>query len=264
MAFTHLNGTQIYYEVCGQGQPLLMITGYGSDHLAWANVLPALSQHFQVILIDNRDSGLSQRMGDNYSIADMAADAVSVLDALQIERAHVIGHSMGGAIAQQLALDFPERLDKLMLYATSAKFDARCCYWIEQTLTGIMSENAAIRAVSLPSCVSPKFLADPKKIEQFIRMAAETPNPVDIAGLKRQFNAVIHHDTCDELKNIQAQTLVIACEYDVLTPPRDGQDLADHLPNARYHEIAEYAHCFHWEEPALFCRLVGEFFGGSK
>src|SRR5688572_20840981 len=114
------NGQELYYEVHGEGPPLVLVMGIGYDSTLWTlGQVPALSQRFQVVIFDNRDAGRSSRATSAYTIADMADDTVALMDALDIEKSHVCGLSMGGMIAMELALRHPGRVDHMILSGTS-------------------------------------------------------------------------------------------------------------------------------------------------
>ena len=258
-----INNVDIYFEQHGHGEPLLLITGYSGDHLMWANVLGPLATRYQVTLIDNRDSGLSQRLKHDYSMMDMADDTAALLEHLNIPQAYIVGHSMGGAIAQELALQYPEKIKKLMLYATSAKFDPRCCYIIKQRFyimqSGLPAE-ANSRLIGFPWCFSKQFFANPTNIDNALKMVQTAPYSMDIEALGRQFVPLEKHDTRERLSQISAPTLVLAPNEDILTPFSDSELLAAKIPNARLVEIKDQAHCFHLEKPSEFCDLLCEFF----
>src|SRR5687768_15706247 len=115
----HTNGQVLYYEVHGEGPALVLVMGIGYDSSLWTLAqVPALSTQFRVVLVDNRDAGRSSKASHSYSIADMADDLVGLLDALGIQRTHLMGLSMGGMIAQEFALRYPDRLDRLVLAGT--------------------------------------------------------------------------------------------------------------------------------------------------
>jgi len=120
MPTTNANGINLYYEVYGQGEPLLLIMGLSLNSKSWFRTLPALSEHYQVIIFDNRGVGLSDKPNTPYSIELMAEDARAVLDAAGVETAHVYGISMGGMIAQKLAIKYPERIRSLILGCTTS------------------------------------------------------------------------------------------------------------------------------------------------
>ena len=114
-----VNGVELHYVEAGEGDPVLMIMGFGGDHLAWAFQVPALSERYRVITFDNRGVGQSSVPDAPYSTRLMADDAVGLLDALAIERAHLVGNSMGGRVALEVGLRTPERTDRIALLAPS-------------------------------------------------------------------------------------------------------------------------------------------------
>lgn len=259
-----VNNTKIYYEQHGAGEPLLLITGYGADHLAWANVLDPLTKAgYQLTLICNRDSGLSQQVDHDYTVADMANDAAALLDYLNIKKAHVIGQSMGGAIAQELALNNPNKVNKLMLYATTAKFDARACYIIRQRIkllqAGVSQENT-FGAIDLPWCFSFNFLSNEENIAATTKLAKSAPYPMTIPAYLRQLKALIEHDTRTRIKDIAAETLVLALGQDILAPPVHSDFMVSEILNARLVEVKDHAHCFHLEAPQDFVKIATDFF----
>lgn len=264
MPTVKVNDIEMYYEQHGQGEELLLITGLNGSHLMWANVLPKLSKNYHVTIIDNRGAGLTSAPKGPYSITQMADDTAALMDAIGLEQAHVVGHSMGGAIAQQLAIRHPEKLKKLILYATSSKFDPRCIFAVELTLylqkQGASPQDIA-RLVSIPYCFSKQFIAEPNNIESFYKLADENPYPMNHDASIAQTDACRNHNTRELLSNIQAWTLVISPEQDILTPPCDGQYMAARIPNARFMEIKDYAHCWHLEAPDYFCDQVHLYIG---
>jgi 3-oxoadipate enol-lactonase len=119
MPFVQTNGIKLYYELHGNGEPLVLIPGIGYDGWMWHKMIPGLDDHFQVISIDNRGAGQSDKPAGPYTAQILAADIVGMLDDFGIAKAHILGHSMGGFIAQALAIDYPERVDRLILSATN-------------------------------------------------------------------------------------------------------------------------------------------------
>ena len=120
--YVESNGQKLYYEIHGEGEPLLLIMGLGGDATGWMLQIPALSKHFKVVAFDNRDVGRSSLAKGSYSIADMAEDTAGLMDALGIKKAHILGGSMGGAIAQELVLRHPDKVRKLILACTMGQF----------------------------------------------------------------------------------------------------------------------------------------------
>src|SRR6476661_10653754 len=119
MPKTTANGIELYYEIHGKGKPLVLISGLGYSLWQWRNMVPILAEYFQVITFDNRGVGQSDKPAGPYTAQMLAADMVGLLEALNIEMAIIMGHSMGGFIAQAMALDFPQRLGKLILCSTN-------------------------------------------------------------------------------------------------------------------------------------------------
>src|SRR5947207_12451425 len=115
MPHLEANGRRLYYELHGEGEPLLCVMGLAADILAWTLQVPAFAARHRTIVFDNRDAGRSDRAEADYELADMAADALALADALELERFHLLGASMGGAIAQEVALAAPERITTLTL-----------------------------------------------------------------------------------------------------------------------------------------------------
>src|SRR4051794_33192049 len=122
MAFAELTDVRCYYEVLGEGDPLLLVAGLGTTCRVWDAVAPDLARHFSVILVDNRNVGRSAGRRTPKTVADLAADLVELLDELQVDAAHVLGVSLGGIIAQRLAIDHPGRVSRLVLVSTAARF----------------------------------------------------------------------------------------------------------------------------------------------
>ena len=234
MTLIPVGDININYQVQGSGKPLLMIMGLSFSLLDWGNKLTKLlAKNYQLILFDNRDAGLTSPSPRPYSIADMADDAAGLLDALNIPKAHVFGVSMGGAIAQQFALKYPDKLDKLILGCTMA--GGNC----SQTgdISGVMSGNL------LDLLFTPTFIqANSRELAEFL--AETTPFHSKGDALHRQLQAFGTHDTCDTLADIKAPTIVITGDKDITIPPSNSDLLVAKIPNAKLEIIADAAHGF--------------------
>jgi len=206
----------INYKIQGSGKPLLMIMGLSFSLLDWGKKFTELlAKHYQLILFDNRDAGLTSASPRLYSIADMADDAAGLLDALNIPKAHVFCVSMGGAIAQEFALKYPDKLDKLMLGCTMA--GGNCSQMGD--IGGVMNGNL------LDLLFTPTFIQTHRQeLTEFL--AETTPLHSRNAALQRQLQAFASHDTCDTLSDIRATTLIITGDKD-LAIPRSSCDLAE-------------------------------------
>ena len=216
------NGQELFYEIHGEGSPLVLVMGIGYDSSLWKLAqLPALAKKFRVILVDNRDAGRSSQATAPYTIADMADDVAGLLDGLDIKRAHILGLSMGGMIAQQVALRHPARVDRLVLAACGAAparaaFDPiRAWAWLKHH----DPSGLTFACEQLTWLFSTAFLRNRGAVESTLAVLASNPHPITVAGYQRQADAYLAYDGLDQLAGIRAPTLVIVGEQDLLTPP---------------------------------------------
>lgn len=264
MPTININDLDMYYEQQGQGEDLLLITGLNANHLMWANVVPQLSKKYHVTIIDNRGAGLTSAPEGLYTTKQMAEDTLAFIEAIGLQKPHVVGHSMGGTIAQQLAIHHGNKVNKLMLYATAAKFDARCMFALDEQLAlreRGASEVEIARLIGLTWCMSLNYIANPNNIEQFLQMAANNPYPMTLNGSRGQSAACRDHDARDTVSLINNPTLVFAPEQDILAPVRESEFLTERIPNAQLDIIEHQAHCWHLEDPTGFIERVQAFIG---
>ncbi len=254
---------KMYYQVHGQGEPMLMIMGLGGHCLDWGWVLPQrLADRYKVILFDNRGAGRSDQIG-HCSIEQMARDTVGLMDALDIDRANVFGGSMGGMIALQLALDHPERVNKLVLGATSAGGRSRILpppeimkyFYPRQDLSAhdYLLWTGAV-------CYPQEFIdAHPDSVERKIQ--ANLAFPGTLASYMEQLEAFMTFDVDGRLNTINVPTMVIIGNQDVLTPPPDSFRIAGAIPGAQIREIDGAGHIFWISHPEETMKIVNEFLG---
>lgn len=245
MPYANNQGIRIYYEVDGKGKPLVMIPGLGGDIIGFKRIIPVLSKEFQVIAMDNRGAGRSDKPDIAYTMRMMAGDVVRVLDTLNVERAHIFGLSMGGMIAQHFALIYPQKLISLVLASTtmggshSIGFEKSKNTVNPQNLNGLTPEESARRHVSL--IYSEKFITEnPELVKQLITERMQ--NPPDPVGTLRQFQSADSHDTYDRLPDIKAPTLVLAGDEDKVINPDNSRILASRIPHS---ELAIITHGGH-------------------
>jgi len=255
------NGQRIYYESHGQGYPLVMVRGLGSNADHWYAQLPALAAHFRVIVFDNRGIGRSGDPGGDFSIQDLADDTVGLMDALAIPQAHVLGVSMGGMIAQQLALDHPRRVQGLVLVvshcggAHQVRPAAEISRLVGEMVT-VGSPESRIKA--LPAFFDPETLKTGLACAQAYA-AVSLKYPADAQILTRQFKAIQDFDVYDRLPTIQSPTLVVASTGDALIPPGNSEILAARIPNARMVAIPGGGHQILVEQPQACNQAVLDF-----
>jgi 3-oxoadipate enol-lactonase len=248
MPFANSAGTRIYWEQDGSGEPVLLIMGLGYSHEMWHRTRPVLAKHFEVVVFDNRGVGQSDVPPGPYSIAQMAEDAVAVLDAAGIESAHVIGVSMGGMIAQEFALTYPARVRRLILGCTACggKNAVRAEKEVNDVLfaRGSMSPEDAIRA-AIP------FIYDVgtprERIEDDLAIRRRTI-PTSQAYMA-QLNGILAWQSYDRLSQIQAPTLVLHGESDRLVPAGNGKVIAQAIPGAELVMLKNASHLFTTDQP---------------
>jgi 3-oxoadipate enol-lactonase len=256
-----LAGTELHYERAGAGEPLLLIQGMSANHMAWGRPFSSLlEQSFEVISFDNRGIGLSSRVTEAFSIAEMAADTAGLLDALEIESAHVLGISMGGMIAQELALAQPEKLRSLTLGCTycggegSQLMDPADFQGLVEAM-GSGDAQRVFRAMYELN-LSPGFRGEESRYDDFTAMAEALPAPRETIGL--QVQAIAAHDTNARLPGIATSTLVIHGTVDRVLGYPNGPLIAGLIPGARLETYEDIGHMFWWEQPERSAELVRE------
>lgn len=261
MPTVDVNGLDIFYRETGHGEPLLLLAGLGLDHRAWAAQVPALSRAFRCITPDNRDIGRSGRVTGPYTVADMAGDAVGLLDALGIERAHVAGLSMGGAMAQEIAINHPHRVKSLALVATYCSGDPRGTALFEgmRLMRERFSPEEYYRA-TYPWSFTVKDYLRPGFMERMIESAAANPNPQPPDAYARQAAATTTFHSEDRLGRITAPTLLLFGDQDLLTPLRFARALHDGIPGSELVIVPDAGHGIVWSHPDVVNDVLFGFF----
>jgi 3-oxoadipate enol-lactonase len=258
------NGQELFYEVHGQGPPLVLVMGIGYDSSVWTlQQVPVLSTRFRVVLIDNRDVGRSSRADHPYTIADMADDVAGVLDALNIDRSHLLAASMGCMIGMEFALRHPDHLDRLVLTGPAAA-PARSAVDPISTWTWVKANDpsgAIFGGQQLTWLFSSAFLRNQAAVQEVIAFLASNPNPVEPEAYDRQAQAYLHFDALDRLGSIKAPTLVVVGEQDLLTPPWIAYEVAHGIPGAQFKILTGdgSSHLVPLERPDEFNQLVMDF-----
>jgi 3-oxoadipate enol-lactonase len=253
------SGTELHYLRAGEGEPLLLIQGMSGTHLAWGRpFLDELERSFETIVFDHRGIGLSGRAEMPVAIADLAADTVALLDALELESVHVVGISMGGMVAQELALRHPQRIRTLTLGCTyPGGAEARLADpALIQELAGALLSGDRERALrtGFAANLSVAHVADEANWEPFHAMA--TAAPVAVPVIMLQMQAVMGHDTSARLSSIEAPTLVVHGTEDRMLPVVNGELIARSIPHARLELLEGVGHMFWWEQPERSAALV--------
>jgi pimeloyl-ACP methyl ester carboxylesterase len=252
---------EMFYVEAGAGDPVVLVMGFGGDHLAWGLQIPALAARYRVVAFDNRGVGQTDAPDAPYTTPQMADDTVALMDALGIEHAHVCGVSMGGMIAQEIALRSPDRVRTLQLHATLARPDAYMhqlsAAW--RALRPKLGREEWLRLLA-PWLFAPVTYAErPDFVELVLQNAIANPWPQSLTGFYRQGEAVRAHDTLERLADIRCPTLVTVAEHDILVPPRFSIQIAQRVRGAEMKTVADAAHAYMWEQPEVFNTLCLEF-----
>lgn len=258
MPYASNGDVRIYWEVEGRGEPLLMIMGLGFSHEMWGTLRPALAGQFQVILFDNRGVGKSDVPPGPYTIPDMSRDAACVLDAAGVSSAHVFGVSMGGMVAQEFALLFPERVRKLVLGCTSC--GGKEAFAADADVGAALFPANDLTMEQMFAAMVP-YLYDPhtpqERIEQDMALGRE--NLPSRQGFMNQLMAILWWQSYARLPEIKASTLVLHGESDRLIPSANAAVLADRIPGARLVLLREAAHLFISDQPEISRSTIVEF-----
>jgi pimeloyl-ACP methyl ester carboxylesterase len=262
MTLTTLGAVEIHWESYGQGDPLLLISGVSGGTWSWEEETAAWSPHLRVIVFDNMGAGRSSMPDRPYSIDEMADHAAGVLETAGEERAQVVGLSMGGMIAQELALRHPDQVAGLVLGCTHCGGSARIPPSAE--VIARFADNAGLSPEqivdkNLTLLVTPGFLERmPGRLRRYRERQIHAPFQPDYA-LQRQLEAIGRFDACSRIGKIQAPTLVLTGGRDLLVPPENGRMLAREIPGAREQCFTEAGHLIHLECAAAFHDTVRRF-----
>lgn len=241
------DGTRIAWRAYGDGQPVLLVMGFmGSGH-AWYRLIPHVATARRAIVLDNRGTGESDQGLGVWSMRDLAGDARAVLDAAGVERAHVIGTSMGGMIVQHLALDHPERVRSLTLCATTARGGGRRGPppWRILASLGLRPVIGTTRTIRLvaPLLYSERTRGDPERLADELALRANDATPLPTAPA--QFAAIVRHDTRSRLAELAGTpVLIVHGSEDRLVPPDAGRELAGLIPGAGLAILPGCGHVF--------------------
>jgi pimeloyl-ACP methyl ester carboxylesterase len=258
MPYTTNEGARIYWEEHGSGPPILLIMGLSFSHEMWYRVLPYLMASYRVILHDNRGVGRSDTPPGPYPIKQMARDAAAVISAAGVEKTHVIGASMGGMIAQELALMYPERVQSLLLGCTShGGILARWPKFIRPRGPVRLSElNRRERELAL----IPLLYAESTPLERIHEdLDVHCSCAVTSRGFLNQFAGILLWTSYRRLPRIRVPTLVVHGDEDRLVRPANGKVVASRIPGAKFRLIPKAGHILMTDQPEICQRLLLDF-----
>jgi pimeloyl-ACP methyl ester carboxylesterase len=250
MPRVRIDDLEMYYEVYGNGFPLVLISGYSGSSEGWDARVPRvreLSKHYKVVTLDNRGTGRSSAPEGNYSIKTMGDDVAGLLDSLRISKAHILGQSMGGLIAQELAINHSKKVRGLILACTTPRGPASDAIpgqreafeklrWMFAPPPGMSPESVFEEIMKL--CYHEKYF-DKNKASI---MAFIPKYPTSLSTLEKHYDAIVKFDTYNRLKKIRSRTLIIHGEDDRLVIPEGARMLAKQIPNAELKMFKQAGH----------------------
>lgn len=261
MPTVKINNIDCYYETHGQGKPLVLIAGLGSDSQSWQPVLEDLAKHFKCVIFDNRGIGRTKCGDSDFSISAMTQDTASLMDALGIERANILGHSMGGCIAQEMAITYPERVEKLILagsFSFTSKRNKLLFDNMAKSLEGGISYESFLKDFFC-WILSPEFFSDKEQFDVALKIALDYPYPITKEGFRGQVEALNAFNSFDHLDKITAETLIIVGIKDILITLDDAGLLIKRIHAAIPVFLERAAHAVAMEDGSGFIKSVVNF-----
>ena len=278
MPFADIGHVKINYHVMGKGLPLVLISGLGVDHKTWIFQMPSFKDYFKVIIFDNRGMGKSTGSIGHYSIDLMAEDTKKLIDYLKLEKVNILGSSMGGMIAQRLAINHPGIINKLVLCSTSAKPDDEILKILKEGLKDLADNDEyedifnvrprsrivrRILSFFLKQIFSDDFIHENKifingLVEEYIS------NPRYFETFVKQVRAIHRHNTLDDLSKIRSETLVLTGSGDKLLPDSSSDVLKEKIPNSKLIKVPNANHGLHYENSEEFNKIVLDFLTSTK
>ena len=258
MADALSGSVRLHYERTGEGPPVLLVMGLGMNATGWWRTVRVLAERLEVIAFDNRGVGRSDRPEGPYSAAGMADDAVRVLDAAEVERAHVYGLSLGGMIAQEVALRHPDRVERLVLGATTPGGERAVA--IDEDARAFFARRAQMSAEEAVWASVPYNYGAATRAEHAERIGEDIVQrlrfPIEPEPYRAQLAAALGHDTGDRLGDIRAPTLVVHGEEDRMVPAANARILAEAIPGARADLWPGAGHLYPTDEPEADRRVL--------
>lgn len=262
MATIKINETNYYYELHGEGeQSLILIAGYTADHTFYEPLLEYLSKHYKVLVFDNRGVGQTKDSVSQVLSAElMANETIALAERLQLSNPHIVGQSMGGTIAQTIAANYPDKINKLVLLTTSSKWRTAMLFAFKSLLK--MRENEFDFEVQFETVVpwlfGQAFISDPNELSNFKESILTAEFPQSIEDQKRQYQVLTQFDGRSQLKNITAETLIVYGKEDLIALPEESVYMKTYIPNSQL-LAAPCGHVIVAEQPNFIAKSLLDF-----
>jgi pimeloyl-ACP methyl ester carboxylesterase len=264
--YAEINGTRLFHDERGEGDPLICVQGLASDHGAWGLQLDAFAERFRTIVFDNRDVGRSDPCEEDYDVADIGSDVLALADHLELDRFHLLGASLGSAACQHAALAQPDRIRTLTLVATwagtsHAYSELRARVWereVRRCTREELLEHVLLRTIS------EDVIQDDETIDALKQMALENPHPQPADALIRQIRAMERHDVRDRIGELHMPVHVIAGDRDVLIPLWKSEEVAQLIHGSTLTRLRGTGHALNAERVEEFNRAVVDFLTASN
>jgi len=261
MANVAVNGVDLYYEITGEGIPILLIAGLASDSQSWQPVVKDLSRHHRVITFDNRGAGRTKPQNSEAGIQHIADDCIALVRHLGLSSVNLLGHSMGGFVALDCAVRYPEYISKLILAGTSAfnsrRNNALFHDWVSYAESG-MNPEQWFRNIFY-WIFTRRFFEDTEVLNNAVRFAVEYPCLQSAVAFRNQVNAIQEFNCADDLPGITSKTMILCGKEDLLFSPEESFRVLNAIPGALFTVVEHAAHSIHTERPGEFVNTVLDF-----
>jgi 3-oxoadipate enol-lactonase len=257
-----VNDINLYYEVHGEGQPLVFVAGFSANHSVWQSVAHEFAKKYKVILFDNRGCGQSDCPDYPYTMEMLAKDVVELCRVLNFGHVHMVGNSMGAKIVQTIAYKYPEILLKGVACNAGMKVDIKYALVAKHLVEFIEAKinvRSVIEALTLPWVYSSNFLQQPGMVDTIVNIIMNDPNPTSLLGLKNQLHTLTTFDSTSWVSKIKTPCLIIGSDEDLIVSAFQTVELAQEIPNAEYYCFKGAGHLPHIEQPKLFTEVVMQF-----
>ena len=261
MATAKIGNAEIYYEIYGEGRPLLLVAGLASDSQSWLSIIPELSKKYRLIVFDNRGVGRSKPMDETVSISQMADDVMGLVRYLNLQKVSLAGHSMGGMVALELAIRHPEIVTNLILVSTSSVNSARNAQLFDDFVSYLkegMSKELWFKNLFY-WIFSKKFFENEESVKTAIQLSINYPFPQSEIAFANQVEAIRNFNLSDSLSSVKSKTLVIGGEEDILFSPDEVYNSLKSIKGSKFSFIEGAAHSVFVEKPVEFVMVVNDF-----